>query len=193
MADPEGSSGKGKKDTGGIAVLGLQLLNVGFLALLCALSVDWWLRLPERVPIHYTPGVGPDRWSGPSVCSWFGLPAIGVAVTAAFMAARGLKGLADRHPWLISLPRGKLFSKLPPEARGRVLHAAFNRMALFPIPINLFLLYVQWVGFEVARGVTVSVHWTGKAALFAGALVVLAVYLGSLDFHIRRAAKKAGV
>ena len=193
MADPEGPSGKGKKDTGGLAVLGVQLLNVGVLALLGALSVDWWLRLPERVPIRFTPGGGPERWSGPSPWSWFGLPAIGALVTVAFIGARRLMGPADRRPWLISLPRGKIFSKLPPAARNGVLHAAFNRMALFPLPINLYLLYVQWVGFEVARGGTASIHWTAKAALFLGALLGLVLYLVSLDVRIRREARKAGI
>ncbi|GEM_PF-3136512 len=170
----------------------LRLADVLLLAVLFLLSIDWWNEVPGPLPVPGdATGAAGDR-GGTGFASWFALPLIGAGMTVFFFALPLLKGPTERRPWLISLPRRKTFHRLPPDARKRVIHAAFGLLSFYPLPALLFLLYGQWTRFCVATGSTETFPPLMAVLFGAVVLVATAVYLVVLDAIIRREARKAG-
>ena len=170
----------------------VQLVNVGILAVLFGISIDWWGKLPERIAVHYGADGAPDRWAGPGPGSWFALPLVAATLTAFFLVLRVLKGISERFPWIVSLPSRKTFLELPPQARARVIDTAFNLLSLFPIPANLFLLYSQWISYGVASGEVKTLHWGVTASFLSSSGAILLFYILVLHASVRREARASG-
>ncbi|MHC5082044.1 MAG: hypothetical protein ACYTHN_23825 [Planctomycetota bacterium] len=191
MAKREGDS-SGKRESGdsfeGIAIL---LMNLTLLCVFVGLSIDWWGKIPAPVPIRHSAEGTPVEWAGAGFWNWFSLPLIGVAVTAFFYLIGGFRKTAERNPWMLSIPRKKTFLALPPEGKRRVVAGAFRRLGLFPIPVNFFLFYGQWVNFEVVQGRSGRFPAWATVVFFVAAGIVLITYLFRVDASIRNEAKRA--
>jgi len=173
----------------GLVTLAIQLASVSMLAALALLSVQWWSELPE--PPRFEAAAGAEDSGATSCLAWFGLPALGAAVTVLFFSLQGLVGVMQRMPWLISLPRQKAFVALPAAERSEVVAFALGRLSLFPIPINAFMIYGQWAQFQAALGKLQRIDFMAVAGFLLAALIAVAWYLVSIATLIERFALSA--
>jgi hypothetical protein len=175
------------------ALFALPLLDAVLLAALLLFSIEEYGRLPEKIPTPVGVDGLQDRGSSAGILSWFAMPLMGLGITVFFLALQGLRRWSDRHPWLLSMPRRRLFQALPAEARERVLRGAFGFLWAFPVPILSFLIYGQWAILQVVHGRMDRLPWFNMAAFVASVLVVLVLFLVFLDTRIRKEAEAAGI
>lgn len=125
-------------------------------AALCAVvgvwvtAVEWWPRLPERVPMHFDWDGTPNRWDSKE--SWWVLPVIGTLIPLLLVFLGGpVVRRAAVKPDGINVPKPQVFGALTPAARARVLR-----------PTRVFLSVTAVVIAETFRR---ALDATGRAAI----------------------------
>lgn len=164
---------------------GIQMASLSVLCALVYLSVHWWGLIPEAKLLQGGAGGTPEVWSGPRFLGWFALPILGVALTLFFQLFQFLRPLAQRHPWLVSLPRKKTFLELPDESKAAVLDIAIGRLPMLSVPAVSYLIYGQWVQFQLALGETVTISVPAMIGFVVVSAGVLLLYFFWVDRAIR--------
>ncbi|MDT0632630.1 DUF1648 domain-containing protein [Rubrivirga sp. S365] len=157
------------------------------LAVGLAVWAGWlWPDVPARVPTHFGLDGQPDAWAGRSVGSWFGLPAIALAL-AAFLDA--LVVWTHRHPALagLNLPQKDAILALPPDRRAPVL--AWSAAALYAVGAACMVSFalIQAGTWAAAHGGS-GAEWVaaGGAVAVVAPLVALAWGLRGVSVELRR-------
>ena len=125
----------------------LRVLNILLAAVLIAISLYWYGRLPERIPIHFNARGAPDGWGGKAM--FLVLPLIGLA-SAALMAFVGR--LAVRKPELMNMPGKERILALPQEARRRALVPLVVTMDVMATLILVLFIVIAVATYRSAMG-----------------------------------------
>lgn len=148
-------------------------VNVALAGALVVGSVLAWPGLPAEVPVHFGPAGEPDRWADTTVLSWFGLPALGLALSLSLYLVALLVPVRPR--W-INVPDRKRFLALPDGARGPVYRRV---QAVLHLATTVLLMVFGLLQVAVYREAVGEPGWGYVVAVLVVAVAsgpVLAVY-----------------
>ena len=98
----------------------IALVAVGQ-ALIWWRALAWYPRLPDRIPVHFSMGGTPDRWTDRGA-EWFVLPGVSTGLTMLMVLIGLFIGrMAFRTPSLVNMPNKALFVRLSPAGRMRAV------------------------------------------------------------------------
>lgn len=137
-------------------------------------AVQWYPRLPDRIPVHFDASGTPDRWTQRNPTEWFLLPAVSLGLLGLLLGVGlALPWFARHAPELINVPHKKRFLQLPIKSRIAVLAPTRTFMAWTATLLGAMFLWLIEGSALVA---------TGSAATLAvwPTLVVVGLILLSL-------------
>lgn len=165
----------------------VDVIHAVLLALYWAACIVLWAALPERVPHHFGLGGQPTSWTRTSPLSWFGLPAMAVAM---WLFVRGMMRLSETNPTLWNIPEKQRFLELTPARRAPALAALRAAMAWVALLVTLTFAAIQVAIYETATGRSDGLAWYVQLAVWGAILGTIAVPLAYMP-RVRRLIREA--
>lgn len=132
-----------------MSVRTVHLVNGGLLVVLLLGSAVVWPGLPNEIPAHFDATGEVTRWTRTSPLSWFSIPLVALALTAANYA---LAHFLPRWPHLINLPGKQRFLALPAERRAPVIERLRELLYGISVPLIVLMMVVQVAIYRTAQG-----------------------------------------
>ncbi len=145
-----------------------------------------FVRLPERIPIHFDLAGNPDGFAGTSLGSWFLLwfTSVGCGVLFGWFSLR-----LDRiRPSYYSLPRRDEFIALPAPAKSRVFAAISFHMLVFTGIFMLFFfamhICMALAALQILDGMPNGVVYGGIAVVTIDTIVLTVRIVAAINREI---------
>ena len=124
------------------------------------MALVMWDGLPDRIPLHFDFHGVPDRWGGPSVANWLGMPILS-SVMSLMMGGGALSvGLLARHmPGIVNVPDKPLWLSLSADARVRSLAPVRALLAWVGVGLNCLFGAMLACTAAVAKGTMPTMPW----------------------------------
>ena len=124
------------------------------------MALVMWDGLPDRIPLHFDFHGVPDRWGGPSVANWLGMPILS-SVMSLMMGGGALSvGLLARHmPGIVNVPDKPLWLSLSAEARVRSLAPVRALLSWVGVGLNCLFGAMLASTAAVAKGTMPTMPW----------------------------------
>ena len=153
---------------------------------LLAWAVWLWPDVPGRVPVHFGLNGEPNAWADRSAWSWFGLPAVGLAIAAGVDVLLRWSLSRPGAPG-INLPQKETVLALPPERQAPVWDRV-AAMVYAGIALSLgALALIQVGGWAESQGADGS-RWVlaGVVTAVVAPLAMLTVGMVRVDAEVKR-------
>ncbi len=149
----------------------LEIIALVGLVILWAVTIIYFGKLPESIPIHFNATGQPDGFAG-KIFIWL-LPILGIMVYAGMT-------LASRNTKYINYP-----GKITAENQERVYTNIIRMARVLKVAVVAGFIWIQWGMIKTALGMA-----TGLGPYFLP--IFLLIIIGPITFYFLKAAEKIG-